>query len=412
MPLKVNIVGGGITGCVAALQCAELGAEVRLFEQGEKLGGVLQDIVHEGSHYYNGCQYFNTSSDWFMALRSSLDVCFTDFQHRYASVTELYDETSLNECFAQPVIHELPDITVQEEFKQNLVSRIRSYGKHSEQLLDWVKRFGKVENFHSDCSMGLQISRIFYSKDIEHTLSVKNSSTELEELLGVPRDILFPDSEIVFASLPDYGFNQTFEAIQQLLLSKGVEILFSSPVTPRAGHDAGLEISCRSKKLAADWTIWCANPTPLLIATQHGKLDSPFSKIYCLTANLITEQPLGTRYYQIFSNQSSILRIFHYTIANQQKISVEGLSEIEPVDSIVESTIAYLSKFGLNVRLDNISQTTQKRYTNFTENDFKKINTFNDNCISEKLIPGAWHLYGRDAKLAFIQGHIKNAFAK
>jgi predicted flavoprotein YhiN len=41
MPVRVAIIGGGASGMVAAIAASRAGAEVRLFEKGERVGRKL-----------------------------------------------------------------------------------------------------------------------------------------------------------------------------------------------------------------------------------------------------------------------------------------------------------------------------------------------------------------------------------
>lgn len=43
--MKVAVIGGGYTGCMAAFHAHTLGAQVSLYEVESELGGVLRDVV-------------------------------------------------------------------------------------------------------------------------------------------------------------------------------------------------------------------------------------------------------------------------------------------------------------------------------------------------------------------------------
>ena len=48
---KIVIVGGGITGCVSAIYCAQLGFKVEIYEKKNSLGGVISDIELENDFF-------------------------------------------------------------------------------------------------------------------------------------------------------------------------------------------------------------------------------------------------------------------------------------------------------------------------------------------------------------------------
>ena len=43
--MKAVVIGGGITGCLSALELIERGFEVTIFEASPRLGGILRDIT-------------------------------------------------------------------------------------------------------------------------------------------------------------------------------------------------------------------------------------------------------------------------------------------------------------------------------------------------------------------------------
>ncbi len=45
---RVQVIGGGVAGLVAAIECAERGAGVTLFEATAKLGGRARSFEHDG----------------------------------------------------------------------------------------------------------------------------------------------------------------------------------------------------------------------------------------------------------------------------------------------------------------------------------------------------------------------------
>ena len=51
---KIVIIGGGITGCVSALYCSELGYQVEIFEKKNSLGGIVSDIIEKKNFFLMG----------------------------------------------------------------------------------------------------------------------------------------------------------------------------------------------------------------------------------------------------------------------------------------------------------------------------------------------------------------------
>ena len=56
---KFAVIGGGITGCIAALDAVSKGYDVTMFEKDKSLGGILKDVEKDKNIFFNSCQYFN-----------------------------------------------------------------------------------------------------------------------------------------------------------------------------------------------------------------------------------------------------------------------------------------------------------------------------------------------------------------
>jgi hypothetical protein len=408
--VEINIVGGGLTGCILALKASALGAKVNLLEASEHLGGVLRDYSFNDSLFFNGCQYLdNTPKGWLDDMPSSLKTKLHEFTHEYGSVTELFDTQELNNDFAQPVVHDLADInsTTTGPCPEQLIERINLYGKHSAGLNQWISRWTDNESLHADCVYGMQISRIFFNKDISGLIQDKANSSRTDELTGIPRTILNPNIEKVSASLPVNGFNDFFDELETILISNNINVFKRTPVKPELNTENTIECISRGQHYTADHIIWCANPLPLFIKMGLGRLDSPFSDMFCGVA-LLNKTITAPIYHQIFSAHSSITRIYAYQINGQAKVSVEGFWGEQSQESIQKDLDNYLSIFDLPSRQSNMGCFKQRRYVNFTVRDRAIIDRFNNTCSHFNLLPGAWHLYGRDQKIEFMSAYLKD----
>ena len=55
---KVAIIGGGITGCVTALQLTKYNCKINLYEKSNLLGGILKDYKkNDKFFFFSGPQY-------------------------------------------------------------------------------------------------------------------------------------------------------------------------------------------------------------------------------------------------------------------------------------------------------------------------------------------------------------------
>src|SRR6185503_20163770 len=85
---RVRIVGGGLTGILAAFQAHRLGARhIELYERFDQLGGVALPQVSGGREMREGCVYFGPQGDTIRSLLEDHGAEFEDFDNRFGSVS-------------------------------------------------------------------------------------------------------------------------------------------------------------------------------------------------------------------------------------------------------------------------------------------------------------------------------------
>ncbi|MGI9280328.1 MAG: NAD(P)-binding protein [Endozoicomonas sp.] len=410
--MDLNIVGGGITGCIMALKAAHWGAKVQLFEASAELGGILKDLEVENEAYFNGCQYFN-DSEWLHQLDQALSSQLQCFVHEYGSVTELFGDQQFHADFAQPVIHDTHDIQGQVSSLNSgkLIDRLALYGRHAPPIIAWAEQFGSLDSLHSDCVTSMQLPRVFFNKDISGLCEEKSRNPVIDQMTGVPRSLLFPDRQKAMGLLPESGFTPFFDRLSRLLKERGVTVHTSAPIKPMLSDKDQIECYSRGQAYPADRTLWCANPTGLLINTHTGKLDTPSTAMYCATALLDNQNYIEPVYHHIFSSQSSIFRLYAYPLNGQNKISVEGFLAHESLDKLDAQLSEYLNFLKLPPLTSALTLHKQRRYVNFTVRDKSLIEQFNHDSNGFKMLPGAWHIQGRDKKIEFLSRHLQQAMS-
>ena len=409
--MKLNIVGGGFTGCVLALKAAQLGAEVTLFEASNELGGIVRDLQVGEERFYNGCHYLD-DNEWVQAIRTQLPAALIDFVHEYGSITELFGSQEVAFDFAQPVINDTTkiDLVAAQTLGDRLVDRLSVYGKYSKALITWAERYGFLEQLHKDCAQGMQVPRIFFKARVAELIKLKAENLVIDQLTGIPRSILNPHQDKATGFLPARGFTSFFSDIQRLLESSGVDVRLSSPIKPVLSETGKIESYSRGQHFQSDRTIWCANPTALLMKAGIGRLDSPYTDMYCATALLDNVEDILPIYHQVFSNQSSIVRLFVYRLAGKNKVTIEGFANQQSESELSVDLARYLEILKLPSLKSSIEMFKQRRYANFTPHDKSLIEQFNKNSSILGMLPGAWHIYGRDQKINFMEGHLKGMF--
>ncbi|MGE0490779.1 MAG: protoporphyrinogen oxidase [Vulcanimicrobiota bacterium] len=72
--MRLAIVGGGITGLAAAFEAHQAGVDFHLFEAGDRFGGAIQTIEHEGAIMEAGPDSILKSKPWAYDLVRELDM--------------------------------------------------------------------------------------------------------------------------------------------------------------------------------------------------------------------------------------------------------------------------------------------------------------------------------------------------
>src|SRR6187455_1910887 len=82
---RLAVVGGGISGLVAAYRCANAGDRVTLFEAGERFGGPLKSERSAGFLVEHGAEGFVATSSAVRKLAQDLDLTCEIIEQRVAS---------------------------------------------------------------------------------------------------------------------------------------------------------------------------------------------------------------------------------------------------------------------------------------------------------------------------------------
>ena len=152
---KVAIIGGGITGCVSAIYCADLGYQVEIFEKKNSLGGIISDLEENEDIFFNGPQYYDVKSWWLKKIKKDNDFkdLFYTFKPKYGSFNDLFNKDISSKNFAQ--------IKTEFKFKEMNINnfkfyreRVNCYQKNiSIPLEKWSKKYCKsYEILHANCA--------------------------------------------------------------------------------------------------------------------------------------------------------------------------------------------------------------------------------------------------------------------
>lgn len=392
--MKIAVIGGGFTGCMAALQSARNGHEVTLLESSESLGGVLREVESAGSLYFNGCQYLNQRSvdrlEWSDGL--------TEFSHEYGNVTSLGNERIrvLDDC-AQPSLEGKVQLCEEATINESALQRLQAYGSHSPYLIDWAQSFGDLAQLDWRCLIPMQLSRLHFPDDMAIP-RLKMENHRANELLALPRRLRGQAAEKAW--LPNEGYTQFFARLEQCMLNSGVRIRLKSPAKPEL--DKGRVIlRSRSETILTDSIVWTANPQPLLSRIYGVRLSTPAIPMKLLVGDLLkgVSLPVSLPYYwQVFDRSSCVVRLYAYELGGELKFSAETFNTVDDANAWVDvQRMMHLCGLGDGHHL--VSVVKQNRFINFSQSELQAFERLTPEMLQQGVVPGGWQHYGREEKV-------------
>lgn len=392
--MKLSIVGGGITGCIAAVHSAREGHEVTLLEASSDLGGVLRDIQVTEGIYFNGCQYLQQG----VLDRMGWSDAFSEFSHEYGSITALGNTTTrvVNDC-AQPAFDGKVDLCNKSAIHTSALERLESYKSNSPQIIRWAQSFGDLANLDWKCLVSMQLSRLHFPDD-EQISRLKIDSQRANELLAVSRRIRGLEAESAW--LPNEGYNVLFDRLHHKMSALGVDIQLNSPITP-VFELGQFSIRSRSEKIEADLVVWATNPVPLFNRLFSIRMDTPPVKMKLLFGNLlqIRLMPVSLPYYwQVFDIESSVVRIYLYELCGEIRFSAETFDSVD--DATAWRDLKHVMKLcGLDCDHYLVGIVKQLRHVNFSTKEFKAFENLEADMLRHRVVPGGWQHFGREEKI-------------
>jgi hypothetical protein len=399
--MKVAVIGGGFTGCMAALQSARDGHEVTLLESAESLGGVLREVETADGSYFNGCQYLNQGS----VNRLEWSDGLTEFSHEYGSITALGNDhiRVVNDC-AQPTLEGKVHLCNEAPIDANALQRLHAYGRHAPYLIGWAESFGDLAQLDWRCLIPMQLSRLHFPDDT-HTPRLKMESQRANELLALPRRQRGQVAEKAW--LPSEGYTQFFARLEQRMLDAGVRIRLKSPVKPNF-EEGRVILRSRAEKISSDVVVWTANPQPLLSRIYGVRLATPPIHMKLLVGDLCKAEQLPVSmpyYWQVFDSSSCVVRLYVYELDGVLKFSAETFDTADNDSAWFDlQRVMQLCGLGGGHKLSSVVK--QSRYVNFSPMERQAFETLTSKMLQQGVVPGGWQHYGREEKVNSILSSI------
>lgn len=394
----VRIVGGGLTGVLAALEAHRLGArKIVLHERFEGLGGVALPRQLHGVELREGCVYFGGPSDPIRSLLEAHGLAFEEFDNRFGSISPGGRYT---DDFGGPALA-CAEIELTRPAGRSLADRLAAYpAALSRPLADYAHwHLGcDLAQIHESAATPLAINRAYpLGADLAALAEAKRSSPLADELYAIPRQLWGRTANLT-AALPRDGFVAMFRQLRGVLERLGVEVRAGDLVSPRQAlaEPAGDEI-----------LVWAANPTPLFKA-----LDLATPKLFARTFRVETWRARFTGpvpfYLQNFTAEGCVFRAYLYRSGGETLLTAECVAEGD-LRAEAPKLLAPVGVLMLDERLAARSQPRWIYPTVASIDGLQQLRHAAAARFGPRFVAGAWESYAKGEKFAEVNAALAAA---
>ena len=404
MTIKIAIVGGGITGCILALEASKF-SKVTLFETKKKLGGVLSDVSFSQKKYYSSCQYLDPYAEWYKKYLIKEKFKILHFTHEKYSFTDLFGKNTLSRNIALPTYDKKTLFKLNESAEYDLRDRLYKYPAPIRKgFIGWIKNLGlNIEKLSIYSTLGMGFRRVYLKNMIKFSKFNKLHNTNFDDKFGLT------DKELglgqLYASLPEEGYENFFDHFENVLKKNKVEII-NRPVRSMWNNNK-LTLITMNKSYGFNKIFWTGNPTGLIKSFNDEQLDSLNidSQNFCFE---LEGTDISNFYVQVFSKKNFISRIFVYKIKKKLKMTVETNSLNIKKQEVINFCNYIFYKLKKNIKiLDNSFCFNKKKYIIFSKKDEKVIFDFNQKTKNTNLVQGFWLNHSRNEKIRLNLNELK-----
>jgi len=322
---KVRIIGGGLTGLLAAFQAHEMGLrDITLHDRFDQLGGHAVPRQDHGLEIRECDLAFGSAGDSARRLLESQGVAFEDVESRTGSVTAAGDDLQFTRDFGGPALRTRA-LDLGPVLGHSLADRIRAYPHDIAQPLarfcQW--RLGAwLDEVHADTARALGMHRVFpLGPEIVEIAAAKRADARQDSLYGLPAP-LWGRLQSLSAGVPKDGLAPFFLRIRQALGRLGVRIVTPSFVAPHAALEG---------RDPDEVVVWAADPRPLFkpMGIEAPKPEAHSLVTYILKVRYAGPTPLEVRN---FTAQGAVTRLRLYETRGQVLLAAECLTEVRGCD--------------------------------------------------------------------------------
>ena len=404
---RVRIVGGGLTGILAAFQAHRLGArDIELYERLDRLGGVAQPELRGGHEMREGCIYFGPQGDPIRELLEAHGAEFEEFDNRFGSVSMGADGLAYLDDFGGPA---LPggDISLTQPAGESLGDRLGCYAPELAAPLERYVRWHtgcEAADLHESAAIPMAINRVFPAgASLDDLAEAKRKDDLANEIFGIPRNLWGYTSNSK-ASLPKGGFHQLFDHCREALDAIGVRVF--------DGHMASAK-RMLSDECAQDVVVWAASPIPLFKPMGVEVPRAPARKFatYTFAVNWSGALPF---YVQNFTAEGSCFRVYIYESAGEVLLTAECVEKCE-IAALHRDIHTMLDGFQGQLTIGELLYTAVKpRWLYHSIGTITKLTELGEALRESRgsnFVTGAWAAYAKGEKFVEVEANLQTALA-
>lgn len=405
---RVRIVGGGLTGVLAAFEAHRLGCrDIVLHERFDALGGVALPRQAHGLELREGCIYFGPRGDPMRALLESHGLAFEDFENRFGSVSPAPGgDIAVTHDFGGPALP-TGELALKPMTGDSLTGRLRAYpddiGQALTRYCQWHLGGAWLDEVHESAVIPMAVNRVFpLGPEIAQIAARKRAEPLYDELYAVPRS-LWGRLNNLTASLPRGGFGAMFAQARRALEGLGVAVHDTSLISPR---------QAMAERQPGETLVWAANPMPLFktVGLEAPKLVKKSFATYIFKAKYAGPLPF---YVQNFTATGSIFRVYLYESRGQTLALAECIQECGEAELRREIHRLMSGFGGASLSLaEQVGANVGPRWIYQSVDAMRKLTALRaafGRSLGEAFVPGAWEPYAKAEKFAQVNAGLAAA---
>lgn len=393
---QVTIVGGGLTGILAAFEAHRLGArDIVLHERFGQLGGLDLPRTAHGLELRDRCTYFGAAGDPVRSVLESHGVAFEDFKLHCGSVSPSRGgDLVWSEDLDGPALP-TRSLTIAPQVGHSLSDRLRAYpdeiGRALSRYCQW--RLGVwLNEVHESAAVGLAVDRVL-------------PFGQAPEELGAQPEFYAGPQAAAIAGLPRGGLASLFAQCERSLIALGVTVCVNSLVSPQ---------HVLAARQPGETVVWAANPTPLF---KPLGLEAPVQLGKSLATYIVTASYVGNVPFRVrnFTAQGAVAQLYLYESRGQLLVLAECVEERGETELRSEIVRLMAGFGGASLTLgEQISAHVGPRQEYLSVDAPQKLKTLRVQLTRDHgaaFVPGAWEIDAPGEGFAQLRARLAAALA-